>query len=771
MDPTIHVDLRVLQDPEYRVRGIGQHLSALLRTRNQNASISKWKTIGLIDSGLPQLPAECAAWVDEVSASWNPCCGTDPSVFLDLTPMSHDERFNYRFRSHPSFFSAAVVYDFIPIEWPGYLPTTASRIYYLGKMARLRNFDLFLPISEYTAWGLTKWLGVPRHQMSITGASVRRSIYELSGRNQAARSIFSKEPPYFVIVIGPDPRKNPEVVVRAVRHLNLLYGARVTLKVAGHYERANKQRILELAGHREGDGFVEFCHSISDEGLVSLYAGAVATIASSHIEGFSLPVVEAAVCGCPVIASTCAAHLELIEQPEALFPSDDSAALLRCLEGVLKNPELRASLVRSQAYLASQFHEVEVGKRFWNAIESGMDKRRSINVIGKAKKPHLAFLSPYPPDQSGVARFTAMTMRASEKLFFADLYSDAPRPLDFEGSFRDAGRVSVAPLVSGRYDAVIPVLGNSLFHQQIFEVFEQYGGPCILHDARLTQFYYYRFGHEKFLEFAKKLLGRSVSAEEVSVWLQDINPPSLLIEPIIERASPLIVHTRTQQAELKRRYGAEAQVTTSCPNNQFNHDELTQTRKQTARERLGIPLTTFLISSFGHVDRVKGSDTIILAIELLRSWNIPAELYFVGGATLQKEDVDGLSAMCGIGAYVHAVPNFVDEATYRDFLIASDAAVQLRLYGFGQFSAALADCVGAGLPGVANSDLAKSCDAPAYMMTVPDRFSPLQVAEQLALIWEARADRAAHEEARADYMGTHNFEYYGKRLIEILGIA
>jgi hypothetical protein len=46
----------------------------------------------------------------------------------------------------------------------------------------------------------------------------------------------------------------------------------------------------------------------------------------------------------------------------------------------------------------------------------------------------------------------------------------------------------------------------------------------------------------------------------------------------------------------------------------------------------------------------------------------------------------------------------------------------------------------------------------------------LQVAEQLALIWEARPGHA-HADARSAYLETHNFEYYGKRLIEILGIA
>jgi hypothetical protein len=103
-------------------------------------------------------------------------------------------------------------------------------------------------------------------------------------------------------------------------------------------------------------------------------------------------------------------------------------------------------------------------------------------------------------------------------------------------------------------------------------------------------------------------------------------------------------------------------------------------------------------------------------------------------------------------------------------MVASDAAIQLRTYGFGQPSAALADCISAAIPCVATSELAKSCDAPEYVLSVPDRSSPLQVAEQLALIREAPKDRTAYADARKDYLGSHNFEYYVQRLREILDL-
>ena len=266
--------------------------------------------------------------------------------------MTHEPRFSLRFHNR-AFLGAAVLYDFIPFDWPGHLPKVADRIAYLAKVGRLRKLDQFFPISEYTAWRLSELVGVPRERVHVTGASVRSSLFELSRRLEA-RSPYAAEQPYFMTVGGGDARKNTEVAVKAIRSLNLLYARRIALKVVGHYGDTYKRDLLRLAGHAEGAGFLEFYAGIADEELVSLFAGAIATIAPSHIEGFSLPVVEASVCGCPVVASTCAAQMELVEQSEALFPSDDAVALSEKLGRLWNEPAFRASLVDAQAGLSSE---------------------------------------------------------------------------------------------------------------------------------------------------------------------------------------------------------------------------------------------------------------------------------------------------------------------------------------------------------------------------------------------------------------------------------
>jgi glycosyltransferase involved in cell wall biosynthesis len=765
MQPVIYVDARCLQDPEYRVRGIGQHLTSLLRTRNQS-SFSQWTTIALCDTQAEMLPAEWRNLFDVVSFSLAPPSNNGRAVFLDGTPMTHDPRFGLRFVGDPHFFKAAVLYDFIPLDWPGYLPTTAHRMEYVGKVARLRNFDAFFPISEYSAWRLSDLLATQRARIHVTGAAVRRQLYDIRSFSSGA---LRSEDPYFVIVIGADPRKNAEVPVRAIKQMNLVHGRNIRLKIAGHYQEHLKRDLLRLAGHEERQGFLDFCPNVPDRQLMDLYNGAIATVVSSHIEGFSLPVVEPTLCGCPVVASSCAAHLELIRQPEALFPSHDAAALTARLEALLRDESLRTYLVEAQAHLATKYHENEVGRRFWNGLETAVNQRAQ--VLRRPKKPRVAFLSPYPPDLSDVALYTQSIMCGGADRFHSEIFSDSERPLLLDGNSRDAGNVVVAAIVDRRYSAVLSVLSNSS-PVSTFNFFDRYGGPCILHDLRLVEGYRRWLGDEEVLRMASAVLKRPASLADLGLQFRHTEDSVLLTERILPRASHVIVQTKAQQAILRERYGVQAHLTTCCPLQILQPHERTDQFRENARRHLGVPRDTFLITTFGMPSAWNGHEIAIMALEFLRSWKIPAELYFAGDPGDQIPHMNHISQTFGVAPHVHCGAEFRGQETYHTLLAAADCALQLKHYEFGNPSTDLCNAISAALPCVATEDAALACDAPGgYVSTVPNYFSPLLVAEQLAALFEARLNRRLLEDECFEYNRTHNFQHYASRLTEILGVA
>jgi glycosyltransferase involved in cell wall biosynthesis len=277
-------------------------------------------------------------------------------------------------------------------------------------------------------------------------------------------------------------------------------------------------------------------------------------------------------------------------------------------------------------------------------------------------------------------------------------------------------------------------------------------------------------GEEGFRALAARLLSRSVGSEEVAAWLDDEDPPSLFVEPVLARAAPVIVHTRRYRDLLAQRYAAETELATFPANLFFFEDELIAPSRRRMRQRLGIADDTFLVSTFGFVAPGKAPSACIEALAILRAGGVSAELRFVGDAGPWQIGLQAAAAEQGLGDVVHLEPDFVPEQRYRDLLIASDAAIQLRTYDYGQPSAALADAISAGLPAVATACLAAACDAPSYVRAVPDDNPPAAIAAALAAIHHHRHPRLTWSDERRTHGEEHSFERYAERLSEILAL-
>ncbi|MBL0159184.1 MAG: glycosyltransferase [Bryobacterales bacterium] len=769
---TVYVDMRCLQDPAFRERGIGGHVASMLRARAASG-LSGARVVGLLDPELPKLPEGLRALCDATTFCLNPI--TVPAirdVYIQTSPMTHDIADTWSFRRGRGFLSAAVVYDFIPLDWPGYLETKASRIDYLAGLARLRTYDCYLPISNCTARRLQELTGVSDRQMDVTGAAVRDSLVAAAMASQAGNPPNGRGgtgEPYALVVGGEDRRKNVTAAIEALRMVRQ-EGVAIGLKVVGNYTEVAQRDLQDAC---QGD-WMAFLPDLTDEQLASVYSRAAVCLVPSHIEGFSLPVVEAAECGCPVLASRCAAHLELLNADEALFEADDPGGLADRLRAVLREPGLREKLLRQQAHLVGQFRELQVGERFWGGIARALTaarEGRSTFSVGRSRLPRLAFLSPYPPDQSGVAQYTEGTLAAATKRFDVSLYSDAAGPLSLAPRVRHAGPLTAAPLIQGDYDAVLLVLGNSHLHTTILDIAERFGGPTILHDSRLTQIYHHRLGRTAFRALAAKLLSRPVLDTEIERWLRDDDPPTLFIEPILSRCHPLLVHSRPLQRLIRSKYGVESQLVPFVPSRSFSAAEVAEDNRVSVRTKLGLAPGSFVISTFGHVEPSKNPMACIVAVELLRAWKIPAECWFVGRAGQFAPELRRVAERFGVADHIHLFEDYVTEETYRDYLIASDAAIQLRNHALGQVSAALADCASAGLPTVAPATLIEACAVPAYCRGLAELDSPLQLAEALAEIAAGARSASRNSEARQAYVRENTFDGYVKVLAEVLGYA
>ncbi len=149
---------------------------------------------------------------------------------------------------------------------------------------------------------------------------------------------------YLLYAAGISPHKNVETLLDAYARLEappplVLVGALDDDPYLSAAESV-RNRIAGLPPtHRAVlTGFVP------DETLAALYRAATVVVCPSLAEGFGLPPVEAAACGAPTLLSDLPAHRETLRDGALYFPPTDAAELVRQLERLLGDTELRSAL-------------------------------------------------------------------------------------------------------------------------------------------------------------------------------------------------------------------------------------------------------------------------------------------------------------------------------------------------------------------------------------------------------------------------------------------
>lgn len=757
----ILADIRCLQDPDYAGRGVGSHAAFLLRAIRLQGGAGL-SIIGLTDPDIGPLAAEHVALCDSVRPTFRVAFGEQPAVFLQLSPMTHDTRQPAAVLDQPGITAVTVIYDFIPLEFSERYLANREQLYgYAAAFRWLTAYKRFLPISAYAAAETSRRLGISDDRMKVTGVALRPAFEVRMGQSGSETPEPTDTPPHILFIGGGDPRKNLDAVATAFEAL-ASRGHRAVLEIVGNYPRKVRRKLLAQSSAR---GSLLFHDRLSDEQLAERYTKAAVTVVASRAEGFSMPVIEAIACGCPVIASDIAAHRELITDAQALFNPNDVAGLTGLLEQMLASKTARKALRDSQQPVAERFTAAAVGSLAWQAMSEAKAKGPTPTLHSR---PRLAFVTPFPPDRSGVADYSRQTVIALGQLTEIDVYTDQPDPIVTPG-VRRFYPISAAAWLRPDYDAVVSVIGNSHFHTKIFRWHCRYGGACIVHDNRLLDLLMFWRGLDHVRQLASRSLDREVSGAEINNWVADpANLPLMFFDELLPKADPLIVHSRGIQAHLERLTGHQAEYLPFCVYRDLQQDRTAGPTPQ-PRADLGIAADQLVIASFGSVADVKRPDVCIAAVGELRHKGINAHLYFVGSAASdQRSNLARQAAAAGAGEAVHFTGDWTDEDVYRKFLAAADLGIQLRGHFFGGLSGALLDCIAAGLPTVANRDLAEAVETPDFVARVSDQPTGSEVAEALNQLLTINRDDPRHTAARDRYMAEHSFEQYAEGLLNLL---
>jgi alpha-1,3-rhamnosyl/mannosyltransferase len=272
----------------------------------------------------------------------------------------------YRAPLRPGIPTVVTVHDVIPLMWPEeYMRTgTIHRMLYA---AARRARRLIVPCGAVRD-DVAHHLGVPAERMAVVPYAAGEHFVPTDP--SGVRGRLKLDGPYVVFVGGltqADPRKQVELLIDAFTRWSRARGRPETLVLAGRLGPGGAPLVerAERLGAR-----ALFTDFLPDEELPALLSGARCLVTPSRYEGFGLTALEAISCGTPVACFEAGALAEVAGPGALLAPAGDGEALMRSVEQLCDDADLRGRLSAAGLEHARAFSWRRTAAGTWAAYES-----------------------------------------------------------------------------------------------------------------------------------------------------------------------------------------------------------------------------------------------------------------------------------------------------------------------------------------------------------------------------------------------------------------
>lgn len=382
---------------------------------------------------------------------------------------------------------------------------------------------------------------------------------------------------------------------------------------------------------------------------------------------------------------------------------------------------------------------------------------------GDDARPRMAYLSPLPPQHSGIADYSVELLAQLEQHYAVELIVDGPLAPEL------AARYPVRDLAwferyGSQFPRVLYHFGNSPVHQHMFGLLRSHPGIVVLHDFFLSNLIdtmerdgsvphalphalYDAHGYTGLQELARD--GRNAA-----IWAFPCN------KEVLDHASGVIVHSDFSRRLAQHWYGgasgADWHTVPLLRGLPAGHDAATA--RATARAALGLADDQFVVCSFGMMGVTKRNDLLLdafLASPLAHDRR--CQLVFVGKPDPDRygNDIARRIEQAGVAAGIR-ITGFVTAEQYAAWLAAADLGVQLRSRTRGETSASVLDCLLYGLPTIVNAH-GSNTDLPADVVwQLEDQCDSDALAAALARLHRDGASRAALADRARAYMAAHH---------------
>jgi glycosyltransferase involved in cell wall biosynthesis len=272
-----------------------------------------------------------------------------------------------------------VIHDTIPEDHPDLaLPDARSRMFWRVKSALARRqADFVLTVSEYSRVKIHQRFGIPIEQIHVVGEAADPAFRRLERRQVAGRLAelgIAADRRFIVYVGGFSPHKNVDRLVSVFSRIANEEGLDdVQLILVGEYENevfnTDYPRIRQRVTESGLTARTVFTGYLPDDDLAAVLNAATVLVLPSLMEGFGLPAIEAAACGCPVIATRNSPLPDILDGGGIFVDPDDEGGLADAMVRVLRCEETRREMGRAAEEAARRFTWDESARQLLEVID------------------------------------------------------------------------------------------------------------------------------------------------------------------------------------------------------------------------------------------------------------------------------------------------------------------------------------------------------------------------------------------------------------------
>lgn len=617
----------------------------------------------------------------------------------------------------------AVVHDLIPFLYQEqYLGDPPHAAWNYRRLRILKHYDVLLTNSDATRYDCLRMLNLPEDRVVTIGGAGNAGFFAPDRSTPTSRSTrqalndLGIRRPFVYCVAGIDERKNLSGLLRAFSLLPGQMRQDHHLVITCFMPRQHESNYRSLAAELGISEAIILTGEIDDDTLRVLYQRCAAFAFPSKYEGLGLPLLEAMLCGAAVVAGKNSSQIEVVGDAGLLANVDDEAEVAENLAKILAEPGLAQSLGHQAIARARSFRWEDSADRALAALGQAVDRARR-PVRSRIPRPRLAIVSPWPPKASGISDYAIRLADALQDRYAIDLIHEAGYVPSRALSTFNFGSVDHRTFARRSellgYRGILYQMGNSYYHNFLYDMLLKSAGIVTLHDFNLAGFHFWRAHHlgSAHLEAFRRNLAHShpdhadTPQPVIEAWMQELGGVQgacvrrglTLNRRVLEAAQAVIVHSPWCRDQVSERYPSLVRKVHVVPMGATPR-LVTEDRRASVRARFGLPMNALLLGSFGHLTRDKLNVEAIRAFSSLRE-ELPDDslMIFVG-----KDWEDGLARTAAIDLGIEHRVRFLgpqDDDAFADLIASVDLGIALRRPPtFGETSAALLDLLRHGVP-------------------------------------------------------------------------